>query len=125
MSEEKKNLTEEERKELKEGLKKQIDELSDEELDKVAGGFEILRQDSWCETSYKFTEEETKKLLAHGFEFQPNRTYEIGEMIAILNLIPQFQEVIIFNRYSSSGELGKTVEEMVQRALENALSNKG
>ena len=42
MSEEKKNLTDEERKELKEGLKKKIDEMSDDELDKVAGGWYVI-----------------------------------------------------------------------------------
>ncbi|SEP90208.1 hypothetical protein SAMN02910289_00840 [Lachnospiraceae bacterium RM5] len=115
MSEEKKKLTDEE-------LKKQIDELSDEELDKVAGGFEILREDIWCEMSYKFTEEETNKLLAHGFQIQPNRTYNIAEVIAMLNLIPQYIELITLNRHLSSGELGKVTEEMVQRVLEDILS---
>ena len=97
-------------------------ELTEEELNKVAGGFEILRDDIWCEMSYKFTEEETNKLLAHGFQIQPNRTYNIAEMIAMLNLIPQYIELITLNRHLSSGELGKVVEEMVQRALENILS---
>lgn len=97
-------------------------ELTEEELNKVAGGFEILREDMWCEMSYKFTEEETNKLLAHGFQIQPNRTYNIAEMIAMLNLIPQYVELITLNRHLSSGELGKVVEEMVQRALENILS---
>ena len=97
-------------------------ELTEEELNKVAGGFEILREDIWCEMSYKFTEEETNKLLAHGFQIQPNRTYNIAEMIAMLNLIPQYVELITLNRHLSSGELGKVVEEMVQRALENILS---
>ena len=97
-------------------------ELTEEELNKVAGGFEILREDIWCEMSYKFTEEETNKLLAHGFQIQPNRTYNIAEMITMLNLIPQYVELITLNRHLSSGELGKVVEEMVQRALENILS---
>jgi len=97
-------------------------ELTEEELNKVAGGFEILREDIWCEMSYKFTEEETNKLLAHGFQIQPNRTYNIAEMIAMLNLIPQYVELNTLNRHLSSGELGKVVEEMVQRALENILS---
>ena len=97
-------------------------ELTEEELNKVAGGFEILREDIWCEMSYKFMEEETNKLLAHGFQIQPNRTYNIAEMITMLNLIPQYVELITLNRHLSSGELGKVVEEMVQRALENILS---
>ena len=97
-------------------------ELTEEELNKVAGGFEILREDIWCEMSYKFTEEETNKLLAHGFQIQPNRTYNIAEVIAMLNLIPQYIELITLNRHLSSRELGKVTEEMVQRALENILS---
>ena len=60
MNEEKKNLSKEERQELKGKMKKQIDEMSDEELDKVAGGF--TDRNPYQEQRFVFTEEELIKL---------------------------------------------------------------
>ena len=104
--------------------KKEINkkEMTDEELDKVAGGFEMWRAEYWDETSYKFTEKETKKLLARGFEFQPNYTYTIDRVIVNLHLTSQLHEIVVCNKYSSVTEVWEAIEEMVERTLKDLLS---
>lgn len=84
--EEKKNLTEDERKKLKDNLKKQIDEMSDEELDMVAGGYEVWRPSLCSLKRYKFTEEEVKLLLKLGFKIEANQEYKYDELLDIFQL---------------------------------------
>lgn len=107
MSQEKKNLTEEERKELKEGLKKKIDEMSDDELNKVAGGFEMWYPGWYTNWKFKFTEEEVKKLLTYGFKLEQDRVYDLGELTKIFNI----------KLIGVSSQ--KEVLEKVERALKN------
>ncbi len=79
--EEKKSLTAEERIELKERLKKQIDELSDEELDRIAGGYETWRPGVIGNYKrYRFTEEEAAKLQSLGFNIEPNQEYRYDKL---------------------------------------------